>query len=256
MREPSCASQGSATPPQIAVFPQGTPELAVQLERVGGRLVDPSRPFDAALVLGDPRTVLKAVTQLRADGFRGVIVAAGRGLGRMSALRTAGVNAACDGGAAAEIVEVLLESLENVRQEPQDPVELEYRLEPNTRRVTIGTVETVLSEVRFRLLSCLAARPGTWWRGQDLVAEAVGTHHSPDSPLIRVHMNGIRKVLGPARWCIQSERTFGYQFVTNPDALPGIGSRRPWGGAARSGVYLVQSSARAQSGGRGHDEGG
>ncbi len=112
--------------------------------------------------------------------------------------------------------------------ERQPAADIPFSLDESTRCVRVGVVEAVLSEARFRLLATLARDPGQWRKSQYLISSAFGTHHATDSALVRVHMNGIRNQLGIARWCLQSERTFGYQFVANVDRLETLGSRRPW----------------------------
>lgn len=259
---------------------EDAPALEGELVEAGFRLARGAEHFDVAVLVGEPRLLLVQAAQLRNGGFRGVIVAGCVELARSEglALRTAGMNEVVEWTGEGALVDAVLSAWSRVRGRSVSAVGLDYSVEENSRRVRIGSLQLVLSAARFRLLECLMARPGSWWRAPELVAAVQRTHHRLDSPLVRVHMNAIRNALGTARWCVQSERTFGYQFVTNPDVLPLLGSRRPWSNGRgtsvfpagpRSGAFLkaepwdpeeseapVRRTASQRRGGRGEGSGG
>lgn len=214
-------------------------ELIRSLQAAACELVtEPEGSIDAVVALGDVEGSLQLAVHLREAGYRGVIVSVcpESPESEVHALRTAGVNGIVT--AEEEATDAVLRHVRNTLGETPS-TDLEFSLDENTRRIRIGVLQAVLTEAQFKLLACLIERPGTWFKARDLVLQAFGTHHDADSPLVRVHMNAIRKVLGIARWCLQSERTFGYQFLTNPDALPGLGSRRTWSRSERTAIAQV-----------------
>lgn len=227
----SCRSSDAFEPmvTRVAVLPAAAgPGLLAFLRGAGCEVGDyTERQFDAVLVVA-AKDALRHVVGLRSAGFRGPIVCALTGVSPMRAdvLRTAGANAVGSSADPEDLLSVMVARMRNPAEVP--PVGLDMRLDENARRVGLGVVETSLSGAQYRLFTVLAQEPGRWWTARDLVATGLGTHHADDSSIIRVHMNGIRKQLGIARWCLQSERTFGYQLLTNVDALPGVGSRRAW----------------------------
>lgn len=233
-------------PTAIAIWPGSDggrrSPISMALVDAGLRAVSIEDDFEAVLVL-DAERVLDLVVELRSGGFRGVIAAALPEVsGRFERiLRTAGVNVAerTIDAALAHVVRVQSRNPESFRGIP-------FELDESSRRVQLGVIDAVLSEAQYRILAVLGREPRRWWKAKALVASAFATNHSDDSSLVRVHMNGIRKQLGIARWCLQSERTFGYRLVTSADELMWIGSRRLWSngypggrGGRESGSYPV-----------------
>jgi DNA-binding response OmpR family regulator len=220
------------------------PRLEQELAAAGCRVVwgAEAERFQIVVLCGDARLALVQATQLRNSGFRGVIVAWGRGLAPSEALalRTAGINDVVEADEESELASAVIASWARIAEGSLEAVELGFSADENSRRVRVGGVQVVLSAARFRLFECLTRRPGAWWRASELVAAVQRTHHAFDSPLVRVHMNAIRNALGMARWCVQSERTFGYQFVTNPDVLPLLGSGRAWSHGHKPPPALVE----------------
>lgn len=180
--------------------------------------------FEAVVMLQSDGA-LDLVFGLRSAGFRGVIVAVlPDTCARLEGvLRTAGVNVVVNSVGAGLVHIVRAQDASQVSRQG-----IPFELHEGTRQVRLGVVDTVLSEAQYRILAVLSQESGRWWKAKEIIAAALGTNHAEDSSLVRVHMNGIRKQVGIARWCLQSERTFGYQLVTSADALMRIGSRRSW----------------------------
>lgn len=232
VQQPESSRSGDVVEPtatRLTVLPAGAAPGLVSFLRGAGCDVreTPEGHCDAVLVV-DARDAVRQVVELRSAGFRGPIVCALTELSpmQMDLLRTAGANAVGNFTDREHLLSVMVARMRSPTEAP--PAGLDLRLDENARRVRLGAVETPLSGAQYRLFTLLAREPGRWWTARELVTTGFETHHADDSSIVRVHMNGIRKQLGIARWCLQSERTFGYQLLTNVDALSGIGSRRTW----------------------------
>jgi DNA-binding response OmpR family regulator len=73
-----------------------------------------------------------------------------------------------------------------------------------------------------RILDFLKARAGEWVAPAEIIRNVLGTHHKVDSPLVRVHVHGIRRKLGAERHRLESDpqRLRGYRWVDG-DAAKG-----------------------------------
>lgn len=94
-----------------------------------------------------------------------------------------------------------------------DSSELVVRME--NRAVT-------LTRTQFSILSYLVQNEGRWVTTGELIREVLGTHHQPDTSLVRVHVHAIRRRLGDRAAWLESDRrrARGYrwrQFVIDMD---------------------------------------
>lgn len=104
----------------------------------------------------------------------------------------------------------------------------ELRIDPGQHRVWLNGEPVKLSAREFRLLECLARRPGEVVPLQELIkaTHQLDSNHSEASGLLRPLIRSLRRKLGyPAGdlGCIQSVRGVGYQLI--PPAEQGIGDR-------------------------------
>lgn len=79
-------------------------------------------------------------------------------------------------------------------------------------RGAMGGVEAMLSRTEFALFTFMAKKLGQWVGARELVEAALGTHHRPESSLVRVHVHNIRRKLGPLGQMIESRRGRGYRI--------------------------------------------
>lgn len=78
-----------------------------------------------------------------------------------------------------------------------DPAELALRVE--------GSVVT-LTRTQFSILSYLIHNAGRWITTGELIRQVLGTHHQPDTSLVRVHVHAIRRRLGARAVWLESDR--------------------------------------------------
>jgi two-component system, OmpR family, response regulator TctD len=74
----------------------------------------------------------------------------------------------------------------------------------------------VLRKTEFRLLTYFMRNPSRVIPPEEIVTNVLGTHHAPDSSLVRVHIAHIRGKLGGAREQIQTIRGLGYLLTAAP----------------------------------------
>jgi DNA-binding response OmpR family regulator len=72
-----------------------------------------------------------------------------------------------------------------------------------------------LTRTEFRLLAHLVERPFGWVTASELIRDVLGTHHRPDTPLVRVHVHAVRRKLGQHATWLESDphRLRGYRWV-------------------------------------------
>ena len=102
----------------------------------------------------------------------------------------------------------------------------------------LNGVDYRFGPVAFRIVKYLVENVGRYVSAQELLREAIGTHHRSDSSIVRFHVYAIRKALGSQRQCIRGDgrRGSGYSFelayVANGE-LDGAGQSPEMGDAAR-----------------------
>lgn len=72
-----------------------------------------------------------------------------------------------------------------------------------------------LTRTEFRLLAHLVERPFGWVTAAELIRDVLGTHHRPDTPLVRVHVHAVRRKLAHHAPWLESDphRLRGYRWV-------------------------------------------
>jgi DNA-binding response OmpR family regulator len=72
-----------------------------------------------------------------------------------------------------------------------------------------------LTRTEFKLLAHLVERPFGWVTAAELIRDVLGTHHRPDTPLVRVHVHAVRRKLGQYATWLESDphRLRGYRWV-------------------------------------------
>jgi DNA-binding winged helix-turn-helix (wHTH) protein len=79
-------------------------------------------------------------------------------------------------------------------------------LDEATATVRIRDRVVELTRTQFSIFSYLFASAGHWVTASELIHEVLGTHHLPDTSLIRVHVHAIRRRLGPEAEALESDR--------------------------------------------------
>lgn len=79
-------------------------------------------------------------------------------------------------------------------------------LDSETATVKIRDRVVELTRTQFSIFSYLFATAGHWVTASELIHEVLGTHHLPDTSLIRVHVHAIRRRLGPEAEALESDR--------------------------------------------------
>jgi DNA-binding response OmpR family regulator len=72
-----------------------------------------------------------------------------------------------------------------------------------------------LTRTEFKLLAHLVERPFGWVTAAELIRDVLGTHHRPDTPLVRVHVHAVRRKLAQHAPWLESDphRLRGYRWV-------------------------------------------
>ena len=72
----------------------------------------------------------------------------------------------------------------------------------------------VLTRTQFSIFSYFYENIGHWVTPHDLIRRVLGTHHQPDTSLVRVHVHAIRRRLGRAAIWLESDprRIRGYRW--------------------------------------------
>lgn len=70
----------------------------------------------------------------------------------------------------------------------------------------IGATSVGLTRTQFSILAYLIENEGRWVTTSELIRQVLGTHHQPDTSLVRVHVHAIRRRLGPCAAWLESDR--------------------------------------------------
>lgn len=95
---------------------------------------------------------------------------------------------------------------QRVQREPEPSAQRDVQLDPATATVRIRDRVVELTRTQFSIFSYLFATAGHWVTASELIHEVLGTHHLPDTSLIRVHVHAIRRRLGPEAEALESDR--------------------------------------------------
>jgi DNA-binding response OmpR family regulator len=85
-------------------------------------------------------------------------------------------------------------------------------LDPDQRRVTLGSTPLELTAREQSLLSYLARRADQVVTRSELLAHVWSTQFDPGSNLVEVHVSRLRDKLGRAAWMIETVRGLGYRL--------------------------------------------
>jgi hypothetical protein len=91
-------------------------------------------------------------------------------------------------------------------------------LDPNELVLRIEGKAVTLTRTQFSILSYLIQNEGRWVTTGELIREVLGTHHQPDTSLVRVHVHAIRRRLGVRSPWLESDRrrARGYRWRQFP----------------------------------------
>ena len=95
---------------------------------------------------------------------------------------------------------------ERTQRAPEPNAQLDVELDPTAATVKIRDRVVELTRTQFSIFSYLFATAGNWVTASELIHEVLGTHHLPDTSLIRVHVHAIRRRLGPEAEALESDR--------------------------------------------------
>lgn len=95
---------------------------------------------------------------------------------------------------------------EREQRAPEPSAQLDVVLDAATATVKIRDRVVELTRTQFSIFSYLFATAGHWVTASELIHEVLGTHHLPDTSLIRVHVHAIRRRLGPEAEALESDR--------------------------------------------------
>lgn len=70
----------------------------------------------------------------------------------------------------------------------------------------IDDLSIALTRTQFSIISYLIQNSGRWVTTAELISEVLGTHHQPDTSLVRVHVHAIRRRLGARAPWLESDR--------------------------------------------------
>lgn len=88
------------------------------------------------------------------------------------------------------------------RREP----EAEVVLDPTGLNVRLDGAVVSLTRTQFSILAYLIQNEGRWVTAGELIRQVLGTHHQPDTSLVRVHVHAIRRRLGTRSAWLESDR--------------------------------------------------
>jgi len=86
------------------------------------------------------------------------------------------------------------------------------RMNEPHRTVEVMGRSVQLTPTEFSIFRYLAERPGEWVSSTRIISDVIGTHHTPRTALVRVHLHHIRRKLGESSHCLHAEHGRGYMF--------------------------------------------
>lgn len=95
------------------------------------------------------------------------------------------------------------------RTPPRSPA---VRMDEPHRTVEVMGKCVQLTPTEFSIFRYLAERPGEWVSSTQIISDVIGTHHTPRTALVRVHLHHIRRKLGDSSHCLHAEHGRGYMF--------------------------------------------
>ena len=90
----------------------------------------------------------------------------------------------------------------------------EVLLLPTEFLVVVDGARVALTRTQFSIFTYFFERAGRWVSSDELIRHVLGTHHQPDTSLVRVHVHAIRRRLGQRAVWLESDprRVRGYRW--------------------------------------------
>lgn len=88
-------------------------------------------------------------------------------------------------------------------------------LVPTELAVVLSGARVALTRTQFSIFSYFYENAGRWVSPNELIRHVLGTHHQPDTSLVRVHVHAIRRRLGEGAIWLESDprRVRGYRWT-------------------------------------------
>lgn len=85
---------------------------------------------------------------------------------------------------------------------------------PAELSVVVDGERVALTRTQFSIFSYFYENSGRWVTPNELIRHVLGTHHQPDTSLVRVHVHAIRRRLGQGAMWLESDprRVRGYRW--------------------------------------------
>ena len=136
---------------------------------------------------------------------------------------SAGTAAELDGSNAGAAV-VLMSTRPGVTEPPRSGERMQppaVELLPEEFVLVIEGERVVLTRTQYSIFAYFYENIGHWVTPQDLIRQVLGTHHQPDTTLVRVHVHAIRRRLGRAAVWLESDprRIRGYRWGAPRDVI-------------------------------------
>lgn len=92
---------------------------------------------------------------------------------------------------------------------------------PAELSVIVDGARVALTRTQFSIFSYFYENAGRWVTPNELIRHVLGTHHQPDTSLVRVHVHAIRRRLGQGAVWLESDprRVRGYRW-NGPGLVP------------------------------------
>jgi DNA-binding response OmpR family regulator len=87
-------------------------------------------------------------------------------------------------------------------------------LDPTELTLLFDGAKVSLTRTQFSIFAYLVENRGGWVATGELIRHVLGTHHQPDTSLVRVHVHAIRRRLGWRAAWLESDpqRARGYRW--------------------------------------------
>jgi DNA-binding response OmpR family regulator len=85
---------------------------------------------------------------------------------------------------------------------------------PAELSVVVDGARVTFTRTQFSIFSYFYENSGRWVTPNELIRHVLGTHHQPDTSLVRVHVHAIRRRLGQGAIWLESDprRVRGYRW--------------------------------------------
>lgn len=96
----------------------------------------------------------------------------------------------------------------------------EILLDANELALRVGQSSIRLTRTQFSILAYLVQNCGRWVTTGELISQVLGTHHRPNTSLVRVHVHAIRRRLGDDARRLETDqrRARGYRWLLQAES--------------------------------------